>query len=182
MQIQAKGDQNKKTPLPLFRYTGTQFSPELSLLNLECGALPSALAHVRKWRRHFSRGRADIHQAIRKWLSTRRFKSVLAFLFPKVPPASCIPHTVLMCVLCQSPVLTRRKPSTSHTCASLPALDLNHTDLSFYPGRSLSLTTRATDLLSYAVVRSPCKRPPLLCTPSLFRSLSPTSGPWPACP
>ena len=56
---------------------------------------------------------------------------------------SCIP----LCALCRSPVLSRWKPSTIHQCASLPALDLDHTDLSSDP-------------------------PPLLCAPSLSHSIS----------
>ena len=66
-------------------------------------------------------------------------QNVPAFLFPKVPPASCVPHTDLVCTLCRSPVLSRRKPSTIHTCASLPYFDLDHTDLSKDPHFSCSL-------------------------------------------
>ena len=82
-------------------------------------------------------------------------QNVPAFLFPKVPPASCVPHTDLVCVFCRSPVLSRRKSSTIHTCASLPALNLDHTDLPFDLVGSHSQTTHATDLPSYAVVGSP---------------------------
>ena len=103
-------------------------------------------------------------------------QNVPAFLFPKVPPASCAPHTDLLCVLCRSPILSRWKPSTIHMCISVPALDFDNTDFSFYPVGSLTPTACATNLPSYAVVRST-----LQCA-SLSSALSPLCTLYPPPP
>ena len=56
-----------------------------------------------------------------------------AFLFPKVLPASCVPHTDLVCALPISHAIQTEAFNTIYTCASLPALNLDHIDLSSYP-------------------------------------------------
>ena len=111
-------------------------------------------------------------------------QNVPAFLFLKMPlprafltPASCIPHTGLVCALRRSPILSRQKPSTVHKCPSLPALDLDHPDLSFYPIGSLSPTICVTDFLKPLAMHQP-----LLRALSPARSIFSASGAWPASP
>ena len=110
-------------------------------------------------------------------------QNVPAFLFLKVPPASCVPHTDLVCALCRSPVLSRREPSTIHMRASLQAFNLKS-------HRSLFLSGRMP-LTNHTCHRSPVQcsswKPLAMCQPLLHalspvRSISFASWAWPPHP
>ena len=152
MQIQTKGDQNKNKNPPFQEYWYSAWPR----------AGPCQTRNGERFHQHVHT-RVQMVPSLLSWQSRRtpgnpqaafhtKAQNVPAFLFPKMPPVSCVPYTNFVCVLCRSPVLSRRKPSTIHTCASLPALDLDQTDVSFYLVGSLSPTTRATNLPSFAVL------------------------------
>ena len=129
-------------------------------------------AHTRKMVPSLGAGQTCARQSASSFFHTKAL-NVPALLFSKVPPASCVPHTDLVSVLCWSPVLSRRKPSTIPTC-NVPAYPISSiTPLSFCalypppPGRGLlTLKPGKMGLLLFVVIsgtRFPALLPGLQC-------------------
>ena len=108
-----------------------------SLLNSEWGALSPARAHVRKWCRHFSCGRADVRQAIRKQLSTRRLKMCQPSSFQRCHlPRAFFTPTSCVCSADLPFYPDGGLPQSAHAQACLPSTSIAQISLSIWSGPS----------------------------------------------